>query len=262
MTLLAGIMMVPFFAWGIYSLQRRFRFQEEGSPLLEAATLLLLVLFYAFEIAQLRESLYHLRGWYLFTVLGLLVSGFALYGHMAVSLLSRLIVDVVVPHNDGAADRPRLGPVEILERQGDFEGALREYQVLARIYPRYAPIHCRIAENLLRLDRPGDAAQWLETALRYSPDDHGLPIVQRLCELYERDLDQYDDARQVLRNFLGRNPASPHAEALEKRLEWIGRSEAPVIPAALVPLDEVPLESAPEDAVVRPKGGDDLVEPM
>ena len=262
MTILAGIMMVPFFAWGIYSLQRRFRYRDEGSLLVEAVTIFLLILFFAFEIAQLRASLYHLRGWYLFTVLGLLVSGFALYGHMVVSLLSRLIVDVVVPHNAGTADRPRLGPVEILERQGDYEDALREYQVLARMYPRYAVIHCRIADNLLRLDRPGEAAGWLETALKYLPDDRGLPVIHRLCELYERNLGQYDDARQVLRAFIHRNPGSAHAEALETRLDQIGRSEAPMVSAELTALEEQPLEETPEDEVMRPEGGDDLVEPM
>lgn len=245
MEYVAPIVLVPFFGWGIFTLNRRYRHQEELSPVLEIITLLALLLFYAFEIVQLRPWMQNQVLAYLFTVLGLFVAGAALYGHVAISLTSRLIVDLMVPADEGPADRPRFGPAEILERRGDYDGALQEYLVLARIYPGNPQVHTRIAECYLALDRPVDAVAWFDRAVKnLKTDDKCLPVVTRLCEVYERVLREPESAREVLEAYLDRFPDTTHAALLRARLARIGVKDvqAPVS-AALQKLEEAPLLS-------------------
>ncbi len=244
MQFVSAISFALFALWGVYALDRKYRQHHELPVMAQAVTLLCLILFFAFEMAQLRIWFRDMPVGYLFTGLGLLVSGMALYGHMAVSLTSRIIVDVVVPGDDSAPDRPRFGPAEMLERQRDFEGAVQEYLVLARIYPRNATIYTRIADNLMTLERPEEAVDWFERALNHvTSDDQALLLVNRLAEVYSRKLGRPGDAQNALEAFLSKHPDSPSAEALRARLEAVGAEDAPpVISTGLAALEENPLD--------------------
>ena len=239
--------------WGIYGLDRRYRRDEEWPPWIEVLTLAAVVAVVAFELAQLREVMREQMLFYVFAVLGLFVSCVALYAHMAISLTSRLMVEMVVSGDDTVTDHPRFGPAEMLERQKDYEGALQEYLVIARIYPHHPAVHLRVAENLVRLSRPEEATVWLTRALRHvTTDEAALPVVSRLCEVYQYSLKNSDQARAALESFLRRFPDSRHVEEVKAHLERLGAPGPQARTAELIPLKDAPLESR-QDA--RP-GGD------
>ncbi len=256
MYFVAPIFLVPFFGWGLVMLYRRYRLREEWPMWVEALTIVALALFYTVEIEELRVWLHHQRIAYFFSVLGLFVAGLALYGHVVVSLLSRLIVEVVAPGDEDIRDRPRFGPAEILERRGDWEGALQEYLILLRIFPRNAVVNQRAAECCIQLKRPEDAIKWLERAVRYLPPDESvLPLLSRICEIYDRVLHRPDDARNVLDRFLDEHPAYPHADAVRARRRQIGAADSLERPVDLDALAQTPIEDGAlqEEAPKRAK---------
>jgi len=243
---LAIILLVPYFAWGIHGLRLRFRYHEEFSLVVEALTLLGLLFFYAVEIALLREALAHSKLQLAMAVLGLITSGMALFGHVAISFLSRLIVDAVVTGQDTQDDRPRLGPAEALEKQQDFNGALNEYFVLARMYPKDDVVHLRIAVLLVKLARAKEAASWLERAAKCaSTEDRALAVTHRQVELFEQHLQQPEAARAALGAFLDRYPNAKEAPELRARLANIGHKHRAPEAATLVALADTPLVERP-----------------
>jgi tetratricopeptide (TPR) repeat protein len=260
----AILALAPFMGWGIYGLDRRYRRDAEWPPWVEVLTLVAVVALVAYELAQLREVMREQMLFYVFAVLGLFVSCVALYAHMAISLTSRLVVEFVVPGDDTATDHPRFGPAEMLERQKDYDGALQEYLVIARIYPHHPAVHLRVAENLLRLSRPEEATVWLTRALGYlTTGETCLPVVNRLCEVYQHTLKNPGQARATLESFLRRFPDSRHVEEVTAHLERLGAPEPQTRAAELIPLNDAPLESL-EDAEVpaRNEGRHDSVERM
>lgn len=255
MQALGMLALVPFIGWGIYGLDRRYRRHVEWPLSIEAMTLLVVLLLVAFEMTLLRTWMRDQILFYVFAVLGLFLSCVALYAHMAISLTSRFIVDIVSPGEDSAPDTPRFGPAEILEHRKDYDGALQEYLVLARIYPRHPAVHLRVAETLLRLSRPEESVQWLSKSLRYlTTDENSLPVVSRLCEVHERVLKDETQARRVLSEYIARFPQSKHAEAIRQRLERLGAPETHALVPALVALEEAPL-SEPEETLDQPARG-------
>ncbi len=243
MYLVAPIFLIPFFGWGLFSLHWKYRRREDWPLWVEALTVAGLAVFYALEIDELRVWLQHQRIAYFFSVLGLFVAGLALYGHVVVSLLSRLIVEVVAPGEEDSRDRPRFGPAEILERQGDWEGALQEYLILLRIFPRNPMINQRAAECCMQLKRPEEAVKWMERAMRdHPPDEKILPLLSRICEIYDRVLRRPDDARKVLDRFLVERPAFPLADEVQARRRQIGAAVSLERPLGLDALAETPLE--------------------
>ena len=266
MGILAAIIFVPFVLWGVFNLHRRYRYQEEGSLLVQGLTLLGVLLFFAVALASLRVTMQHQWELYLFTVLGMFVAGAALYGHMAISLATRLLVDMVSPGHDASPDRPRFGPAEMLERVRDFEGALQEYRVIARVYPHHPAVHVRIAEALLQLDRPDEAAQYFERSLRYlKSDDKSLPVVTRLCDVYYDRLNDPMRARLVLAAYLKRFPDSPFKEQVHEHLAQFGREETEKLDASLQALEAAPLgedETGTDVLTVPAPGGTLKLEPM
>lgn len=246
MSFIASVVLLLFFVWGSFTLHWRFRRQEELPPLLEAGTLLGLVLFYAIEIGQIGQWMRSQPLTYVFTVLGLFVAGLALYGHMVISLSSRLIVDIIAPGGESVQDRPRFGPAEVLEKQHDYDGALQEYLVLARIFPRHPQVHQRIAESLIHLARYEEAAHWLERALKYvGSDDKALPILSRLCDVYDRYLKQPEEARKALGAYLDLHPDSEHANTVRERMLSLGEPPPEEHALSLQALDESPLADTP-----------------
>ncbi len=269
MFVVALVIFVPFFAWGLYALHRKYQRQQDLPPWVEAVTLLGVVLFYAVEIDQLHEILALQPIVYVFTLLGLFVAGMALYGHMAISLSSQIIVDIVAPAGEEVSDRPRFSPAEMLERQKDYEGALNEYWILARTYPRHPQVHRRIAECYLQLERPDEAAKWFERTLRYMDDpDKALPVVSRLCELYIESLNQPAAAHTALELFLQSHPNTKAAETARERLSSLGISHEVHHDETLQPLESTPL-SEPDSSETPPiekskfnKSSDSMLEPM
>lgn len=272
MYLAAPIFLIPFFGWGLFALHRKYRRREEWPAWVEALTILALALFYAVEIDELKVWLQHQRIAYYFSVMGLFVAGLALYGHMVVSLLSRAIVEAVSPGDEAAADRPRFGPAEILEHQGDWEGALQEYLILLRIFPRHPAVNQRAGECCIALHRPEEAAKWLVRAVRHHPPDEKiLPLLSRACEVYDRMLRQPDNARKVLDDFLAAYPGYSQAEAVVLRRHQIGAAAPLEKPHALDALAETPIangessEDAPAKRTRRQKKHrhpDSLLTPM
>lgn len=242
--LTAILLFIPYVAWGIHTLQLRYKLHEEASPTSEALTLLGVMLILVIEIRLLQQSLQSSTLLFMFSVMGLVVAGAALYGHILVSLTSRLIVDIVVPGGDSQQSTPRLGPAESLERQHDYEGALQEYLVLARIFPRDPQIHLRIASNLLHLERHEEAPAWFERALRYiNSGDRALNVTQRLCEVYENALKNPGAAIAALEAHLKRFPEEEYAGAIRERIAALQNPEAPAAPPLdLDALGENPLQ--------------------
>ncbi len=239
---LVPIVLLPYFGWGIYTLHHRFRNREEFPPTVEAATLIGLLLFFAFETVYLRAAMRDNVILHLFSMLGLFVSAVALYGHMAISFSSRLIVGIVAPGDDRAVDRPRFSPAEILERQGDWDGAIKEYLVLARIFPRNPAVHVRIGNCFIETEQHAEAAPWFERALSHlDNDEEALPLLNRLCELYTRDLNDESGARKALELHLKRFPGSENADNLRARIEGSVTETHKAPGAALEALKDTPL---------------------
>jgi tetratricopeptide (TPR) repeat protein len=240
--------MFLFVVFGTWTLHKRFQKHEEWSLRSQSFVLLGVALFYLLEIPTLRFMMHESIVQFIFTLLGLLVAGLALYGHIAVSLISRLMVEFLIPDNPAAAATPRLGPAEALERQGDWEGALQEYYILARIYPRNAMLCVRSANNLLHLNRSEEAVPWFERAIKYTdkPEDT-LALVRRLCDTLET-LHQPDKARAALQNFAERFAGHETARQVADELQCPGAEDnKPTPPPSdmLVLLEDAPL--TPDD---------------
>lgn len=223
-------LMIPFLAWGIYTLRVRFQYHEEFAPRVEAITLTFIVAFLIIEFALLRTWLVNSPILYLFSVMGLVVSSAALYGAMLVSLASHLLVDLVSQAVPGDSDTPHYGPAETLEHTGDHEGALQEYLVIARIYPKEASAILRVANSLVKLSRYSEATEYFEKALSLmSDEERALRISNRLSDIYHRQLNCSDDAVRVLENYLVSYPDSPRLEAVQKRLARIQNVEPDIL---------------------------------
>lgn len=220
------ILLVPYLGWGVYALRLRYRYHEELPPVVEIITLAALLLYFGFEIMALEAWMSSEPIVYLFTVLAFAISGTALYGHIFISVVSRILVDAVIPNDDLTTTGPRFGPAEALEKQGDYEGALQEYLVIARIYPKDPMTSIRVADVYGELKRPADSAVWLERALtRVDDAERALSIVNRLCGLYDGELDEPANAERALNAFLVRFPESEFADRVRMRLTR--RTQAP-----------------------------------
>jgi len=240
------VLLLCFFGWGVYTLNRRLRYRDEFSLRMEVATLSAVLLFYVFEIEQLRILLRGSVLMQIFGVVALFVSGMALYGHMLISFGTRLLVEAVSQGEDFAPDQPRFGPAEILERQNDFEGALQQYLVLARIFPSNAAVFLRIAQCHLRLGKPSESAPWFQRSLRCSQgEQERLTALNQFCEVLENTLGQRETARKLLIEHIEQFPDCPALAALERRIERLGaEKETFVTSAELTRLDEAPLNEA------------------
>lgn len=259
---LVGIaLLVPFFGWAIFLLRRRFQYFEENSLALEVLTAGALVLFLWVEVTVLGYALSDQMLLYLFAILGLSVSAFALYAHVIISLASRIVVDMVSPRGETAAYQPRFGPVDALEREEDYEGALQEYLVLARIYPRNFEVLSRTGRVQEILGQAEEAATWyLRARNRASRADEALAAVNHLCGLYDTKLDQPDLADHQLALFIQDYPDSPDREIVVERLERRAHRDGFRLSSLLEALEENPLTLTPlEEPRTGPKQSIELV---
>lgn len=246
-TLLAIALFIPFMAWGIYLLRLKIVLHEEIPPLVEGATLGALFLFYILEFFLMGSWAHETAILQLFTSLGLAVAGAALYGPMLVSLTAHVLVDTVLPVDKVDPSKPRLGPAEALERQGDHQGALHEYLVLVRIYPKNVSVTLRVAEAYMNLDRPPDAVTWFERALQFlSAEEASLQITNRLAQLYANQLDSPQDAARILQAHLEKFPDTEYIQSLQRRISHLTTPEAEAEPSQLASPSVPPLNHSSE----------------
>jgi len=275
---LVQLLLVPYVGWGCYLLVQRYRYHEEPPLIVEAVTIPLVLGFLMLEIFFLRAWLQASLVNYIFALLGLLVSFAALYGPVTISLISRLVVDFYVPEYNQSAATPRWGPVEALEEQGDFEDALQECYVIARIFPRDPNVHLHIADNHLRLQQPEEAAQSLQRALRHvNAPEENLYVLNQLCEVYQGRLNRPEAARQALAEYVQRFPTSEDVGSVQERIQALEEVAAPMpewedsavreAPAHVLegvrevgpPLGSFPLTETPEEPSETPAPAPDTV---
>lgn len=213
-----------FLAVGVWLLHRRFALLEELTPRAQAVVVCWAALTCGVELIVLRGTLQRAPVLYIFTAIGFFVAAFALYGHIGVSLLSKLLVDVVWNPGDDGVEHPRTGSAEALERTGDSEGAAREYLALARIYPRDPGLWIRAGDNFARLERRHDAAACFERAMMlvHSPED-ALLVFRRCTDVLRTEEDGETRCAALAGAFIQRFTGSHEADSVTKWLATRGR---------------------------------------
>lgn len=222
-------LLIPFFGWGIYVLRVQYRYHHELSMTTEFLSLGAVAVIIALEVLLLRSWMRDNDLQFIFSILGLFVSVAALYGPMMVSLFSHLFVEMVMPAHKDAISTPDFGPAEALERLGDYEGAVKECMIIARIFPKDPAAALRIADNLTKLERFDESTQWFERSLVHQEDpDRNLRATNRLVEIYTRRLDRVQEAQRVLMEYLERFPESERADNVRRRLEGLSPTQEAV----------------------------------
>ncbi len=219
--------MVPFFAWGVYTLRERYVLHGEIPRRVELATLGGVLAFYMVQLLLIRQWIGGVEILYIFTLLSLLVASTALYGPMLVSVASQALVNLVHPPMEDHSHTPHFGPAEALEEVGDIDGALREYMVLARIFPKHAETALRTGHAFAELDRHDEAVEALKRGLAMLEEPgRALMITNRLSDIYLRQLDRREDARRVLAAYLRRFPETNHVKSVQNKLDRISNLAA------------------------------------
>lgn len=221
------MMMLPFFAWGVYTLRVRYVLHGEMPRRVEVSTLGGVVAFYIVQLLLIKLWMGGIEVLYIFTLLSLLVASTALYGPTLVSVASQVVVDIIHPPTEDHSHTPHFGPAEALEEVGDFDGALREYMVLARIFPKHAETALRTGHTLAELARYDEAVEALERGLAMLQEpERALMITNRLSEVYLRQLDRESDARRVLTSYLRRFPDGNRVQSVKNKLDRISNLAA------------------------------------
>ena len=217
--ILSGLLLIPYLICGVWLLHLRFRARVDIGRRYEALAAAALLLFFAFEVGTLKAWLSPRPGQLILAVISLFSSAAALYGHIAISLASRLVVDIVMLGPLDHSSEPQYGAAEGFEQQGDYQAAANEYKALARMFPKESKATLRVADNLMKVRQFEEAAEWFERGLALlSTPEQSLPITNRLYEIYHRALDRPDEARAVLSTYLERFPTSEYAGSVRKRM--------------------------------------------
>ena len=228
MTGVAGLLWIPFIVWGVYVLRLQYKFHEELHTSTKRITAAAVFLFIMFELRTAQVTMQNSPGLFILTVLALLASTTALYGHMFVSMASQMMVDMIHPNQDVAIEQPDYASAEALEEVGDLEGALSEYLVMARIFPRETECILKVAEAYLKLDRVDEAVKYFERALEKSGhDESAYRVTNRLSGIYQRIQDKPDEAKEVLHKFIDRFPKSSYVESAQRKLRMMEPAAAP-----------------------------------
>ncbi len=225
--ILSALLMAPFLAWGIYTLRERYVLHGEIPRRVELATLGGVLAFYIVQLLLIRLWIGGVEVLYIFTLLSLLVASTALYGPMLVSVASQAVVNLIHPPREDYSHTPHFGPAEALEEVGDFDGALREYMVMARIFPKHAEAALRTGHAFAELERYDEAVEALERGLAMLDEPgRALMITNRLSDVYLRQLDREEDARRVLTAYLRRFPDASHVKSVKSKLDRISNLAA------------------------------------
>lgn len=227
--IVAGLLFIPYLVWGVYLLRQQLDDHIEIRPAVKVLTLVGVIFFFALQYMLLKVWLGPTPWKLILAVLGLLISAVALYGHLLISLGSYLLTDLILPSGGLDMREPRYGGAEARERVGDFEGALREYLTIARMFPKDPVSVLRAGDNLVKLDRPEEAVKCFERglALLHSAEK-SLPVVNRVVELYMRELHRPDKAIEVLDAFVEKYPDFERVESIRLRIAQIQKTEGDV----------------------------------
>ena len=212
-----------FLVVGVWLLHRRFALLEELSPRAQVVVVCWAALTCGVELIVLRGTLQRTPVLYIFTAIGFFVAAFALYGHVGVSLLSKLLVDTVLNPGDDGVEHPRTGSAEALERLGDHGAAAREYLALARIYPSDPALWISAGGNFVQLQQPHEAAACFEKAisLLQSPGE-ALLIFWRCAAVLQRDKEGAAKCIALAEGFINRFADSQEAETVAA---WLSKGE-------------------------------------
>ncbi len=225
--ILSLALMVPFFAWGVYTLRARYQYHEELHRAAEWLTILGVMAFFTIEMSLLRTWMYDRPGMFILTGLALTVSMAALYGHIMISLASSVFVDALMPSMNPDAQSPQFGPAEALERLGDYEGAVQEYLVIARIFPKDSETCVRIGNGLAKLERYEEAVKAFGRGFKLAKaEEDALSIANRIHVLYKDRLNNPQEARKILERFLDRYPQSPRTDSVIRRISEKGTNSS------------------------------------
>lgn len=219
---IAMALFVPFVGWGIYILRVQLVHHEELAPVARWVTLGGVLAFFLIELGVLRIWLGSNTVEYFISALGLILSATALYGHLFISVASQLVVDLIHPSHDISDEelRPDFSAAEALEEVGDYDGALSEYLVMARIFPADADPVLRVAEVYLRLEDHANGTKFLEKGLnRIDSPERAMRVTNRLFGIYKQELGKPEESRRVLNDFLDRFPGSEYSETVQSRLD-------------------------------------------
>lgn len=209
-----------FLVVGVWLLHRRFALLEELPPRAQAVVVCWAALTCGIELIVLRGTLQRTPVLYIFTAIGFFVAAFALYGHVGVSLLSKLLVDTVFHPGDDGVERPRTGSAEALERLGDHGAAAREYLALARIYPGDPELWISAGGNFVQLGQPHEAAACFEKAIALlrSPGE-ALLVFWRCAAVLQREAGGAAKCAALAEGFAARFAGSREAETVTAWLE-------------------------------------------
>jgi tetratricopeptide (TPR) repeat protein len=220
--------MVPFLLWGVHTLRERFLRHHDLPLRVEVYSLLGVFAFLTVQLSLIRVWMGEIGAFYAFTALALAAASTALYGPMLVSVISQEIVNLMHPPHDQRNDLPNYGLAEGLESRGDLDGALREYMVMARIFPKDGETAFRVGHVLCEMQRYEEAAASFERGLHQAGDtERSLLATNRLSDLYRERLARPGDAANTLQAYLDRFGDSPRAEMVARKLERLQRATPP-----------------------------------
>lgn len=248
--ILSVILLFFLFIWGIYSVYLKVSQPYRYPRWMDVFSLVLMCSVLGLELIQLREWLRNYPLYYIFSFLGLFIAVTALYSHNIVSIVTSIALSLTYPGEENAPDVPRFGPAEILEKKKDYEGALKEYMVLARIYPYHSAVYIRIANILDKMGRTEEGIEWLKRSFKYlSKDIEMYSVVARYCDLAEK-LGLEKDALDIIDMLLAKYPTSDFVENLQKRRKKILERKEKTKSLSLVSLEEEPLSESEDETGV------------
>ncbi len=232
------------FFWGVFLAYKRWIRRYEIPYWLDLLSLILMFIILGIELVQLRDWLRNFPLLYILTGLGLFIFASALYSQSLISILTTVFMSVIHPGEESAPDIPRFGPAEILERQGDWKGALNEYYILARIYPHHPSVHLRIANAYVKLNQPEEALLWLKKSLKYLKREEDLYlIVARFCDI-AHDIQDVKSYYEMIDYFSKLYPDSPHTQSILERKKRIKTDTIKEKSSLLISMEELPINNS------------------
>lgn len=219
---LSGVLLIPYLTWGIFLLRQRLVHKVELDRAIETFTVAALVFFFIFEFTLLKMYLANSPIKLVFSTMGLVASGLALYGPLLVSFGSHFVIDLIMPTAHFDPNVPQYGVAAGCELRGDFESAAREYATIARMFPRDAHANLRAADNFMKAENVDRALPYFSQGLRnLSSSSEALRVTNRLAEIYQRRLNEPAKAREILETYLERFPDAEYADSVRSRIARI-----------------------------------------
>lgn len=252
---IVSILLLGFlFFWGVFLLYQKWIKNYDYPFWLDLLSLIIMFVILGIELLQFRDWLRNYPLLYILSALGLFIAASALYSQSFISLITLIFLSIIHPGEESAPDVPRFGPAEILERQNDWEGALNEYFVLARIYPHHPSVHLRIANAYTKMKQPEEALHWLKKSLQYlKKEEDTYLIIARYCDI-AHDIGDIPSATEMMDYFLNQYPESMHSRSILERKKRIKLDTKKERSSLLVSMEDVPLNNEDTEEEKELKG--------